>query len=111
MTLRNFGGIHQFVVATAEDLARIDLIDAARWAATSAPLRDLHCDDGFLAFVDSEGKGRIRVAELLRARDWAFARLADKAGLGEKSDVLQLGRIDQAGEAGKKLHGSASHVL
>jgi hypothetical protein len=111
MTLRNFGGIHQFVVATAEDLARIDLIDAARWAATSAPLRDLHCDDGFLAFVDSDGKGRIRVAELLRARDWAFARLTDKAGLAEKSDVLQLARIDQAGEAGKKLHGSASHVL
>ena len=111
MTLRNFGGIHQFVVATAEDLARIDLIDAARWAATSAPLRDLHCDDGFLAFVDSDGKGRIRVAELLRARDWAFARLSDKAGLGEKSDVLQLARIDQVGEAGRKLHGSASHVL
>jgi hypothetical protein len=111
MTLRNFGGIHQFVVASAEDLARIDLIDAARWAATSAPLRDLHCDDGFLAFVDSDGKGRIRVAELLRARDWAFARLSDRAGLGEKSDVLQLGRIDQAGEAGKKLFGSATHVL
>jgi len=60
MVLRNFGGIQQLVVATAGDLEALDSLDPARWAATSAPLRDLHCDPAFLAFVDSAGNGRIR---------------------------------------------------
>jgi hypothetical protein len=44
MRFRNFGGIHQLVIADAADLARIHDLDAARWAATSAPLSDLRCD-------------------------------------------------------------------
>jgi hypothetical protein len=111
MTLRNFGGIHQFVVADAADLARIDALDAARWAATSAPLRDLHCDAGFLGFVDTESKGRIRVGELLRARDWLFARLRDRQGLAERSDTLVLDRLDTEREEGKKLRHAAGHVI
>ncbi len=62
MTFRNYGGVHQFVVETDDDLAAVDALDAARWAATSAPLGDLHCDPAFLASMDPEGKGRIRVA-------------------------------------------------
>ena len=36
MRFRNFGGIHQFMVSNEDDLARIDDLDPARWAATSA---------------------------------------------------------------------------
>ena len=43
MLFRNFGGLHQFMVGDEGDLARIDELDPARWAATSAPLTDLHC--------------------------------------------------------------------
>ena len=52
MRFRNFGGIHQFTVREEADLARIDALDPARWAATSAPLRDLRCDPGFPPVMD-----------------------------------------------------------
>lgn len=111
ITLRNFGGIHQLVVSDDQDLARIDALDAARWAATSAPIRDLHCDPAFLAFVDTEGKGRIRVAQVIAARDWFFARVKDRARLKDKSEELVLDAVDTGIEDGKKLRHAAEHVI
>ena len=35
---RNYGLIDQYQIETAEDLERIDQLDKARWAATSAPV-------------------------------------------------------------------------
>lgn len=69
MRFRNLGGIYQFLVTDEEDLARIDALDPARWAATSAPIGDLHCDAVFLSHVDAEGTGRVRVGQIVRARD------------------------------------------
>ncbi len=111
MTLRNFGGIHQLVVQSADDLGKIDALDPARWAATSAPLRDLHCDEAFLGFLDADQNGRIRVARVLAARDWLFARLADRSGVTAKSDVLTLAQLDVANAEGEKLRHAALHVM
>jgi hypothetical protein len=111
MTLRNFGGIYQLVIETVEDLAKIDQIDPARWAATSAPTRDLHCDAGFLDFVDTDHNGRIRVAHVLAARDWLFARLQDRTGITAKSDELVLAALDLQHEDGEALLHGAQHVI
>ena len=59
MVFRNFGGLYQLVVRDEKNLAGIDRLDPARWAATSAPVADLRCEPAFLAYVDAEGKGRI----------------------------------------------------
>nr|MBK7069322.1 hypothetical protein [Deltaproteobacteria bacterium] len=42
------------MVSNEDGLARIDDLDPARWAATSAPLSDLHCDPAFLRYIDHE---------------------------------------------------------
>ncbi len=110
LVLRNFGGIQQLVVATAGDLQALDALDPARWAATSAPLRDLHCDPAFLAFVDTGGNGRLRVKELLAARDWLLARLKGRSRLEAQSDELVLDDIDRSTPEGLKLHHAAEHV-
>jgi hypothetical protein len=93
MRFSNFGGIHQFVVTGAADLEQIDALDPARWAATSAPLADLHCDEVFLKHVDAEGTGRVRVAQIVRARDWLFERLADREVVKSRSEVIRIDAI------------------
>lgn len=110
LILRNFGGVQQLVVSSEADLAAIDTLDPARWAATSAPLRDLHCDPSFLACVDTAGNGRIRVHELLAARDWLFARLKARERVEQQSDELVLDDLDIATPEGVKLRHAAEHV-
>ena len=110
MRFRNFGGIHQFVVADEEDLARIDDLDPARWAATSAPLADLHCDGAFLGYLDPEGTGRLRVSQLVTARSWLFERLAKRAHLRQRSDVLHLEDLDGGSEGATKIRAAAERV-
>ena len=110
LILRNFGGVQQLVVSSEADLAAIDALDPARWAATSAPLRDLHCDPAFLAFVDTAGNGRIRVKELLAARDWLFARMKSRKRIEERSDELFLDDLEATTPEGQKLRHAAEHV-
>lgn len=109
MRFRNFGGIYQFLVTDEEDLAQIDALDPARWAATSAPLHDLHCDEVFLKHVDSEGTGRVRVGQIVRARDWAFARLARRAVLKGRHESIAIDAID-GGAVGEPLRAAAKRV-
>lgn len=111
MRFRNYGGINQFVVADEGDLARIGELDAARWAATSAPLGDLHCDPAFLACLDPQATGRIRVSQLVSARDWLFERLARRDRLASRSDTLRLDDLDARNEAGPKLRAAAERLL
>lgn len=110
MRFRNFGGIHQFVVADEGDLSRIDQLDPARWAATSAPLADLHCDPAFLAFLDPDGTGRIRVSQLIAARQFLYERLGRRAKLREKSTVLTLSDLAD-NEAAQKLRAAAKQLI
>lgn len=109
MRFRNFGGIYQFLVTDEEDLAQIDALDPARWAATSAPLHDLHCDEVFLKHVDSEGTGRVRVGQIVRARDWAFARLSRRAVLKGRHESIAIDAID-GGAVGEPLRAAAKRV-
>lgn len=111
LTTRTYGGTRQLSIVDDHDLAAIDALDPARWAATSVPVADLRCDPAFLEGIDSHSKGRVRVSELVAARDWAFARLADRRGLVRRSDVLSLAAIDTSHDAGKKLRQAAAHVL
>ncbi|MDB4930168.1 MAG: uncharacterized protein JWM10_2652 [Myxococcaceae bacterium] len=110
MRFRNFGGIHQFMVSDEADLARIDEIDPARWAATSAPLHDLHCDPGFLRYVDHKATGRVRVAQIIEARDWLFARLAQKEVVRKGVESIAIAAVDEKGEAGAALRAAADRV-
>ena len=110
MRFRNYGGIHQFVVANADDLDRIDELDPARWAATSAPTTDLHTDAAFLARIDPDDTKRVRHHQLIAARDWLFARLASRDILAKKVDVLPLDVIDTKADAGKALKAAAERV-
>ncbi|MEZ4406673.1 MAG: hypothetical protein R3A52_09370 [Polyangiales bacterium] len=110
MKFKNLGGTLEYLVRDEEDLARLDEVDPARWAATSAPVDDLHCDKAFLRLIGATETGRVRVSHVLAARDWAFARLARKGVLREKTDSVPIEAIDPEGDAGKKLRAAAARV-
>jgi hypothetical protein len=109
MRFRNYGDIYQFEIRDEHDLARIEDLDPARWAATSAPLQDLHCDAQFLKYLDPGDSGRVRVGQLIAARDWTFARLARKDLLAERKEVLPLDAMVSS-DVGKKLRAAAERV-
>lgn len=111
LTVARIGRIPQFVVDGAEALGQVDRIDAARWVATSAPLADLHLDPVLQGHLDTDKNGRLRVGQLLAARDWTFARLLDRRGIDGRSDLLVLAHLDARTPDGLALKESALRVL
>jgi hypothetical protein len=109
MRFRNFGGIYQFMINDEDDLAQIDALDPARWAATSAPLHDLHCDPAFLAYIDAEATGRVRVGQIVAARDWLFARLARRSVVKGRLEAIPVEAIQSSG-AGEPPRAAALRV-
>ena len=111
LIFKNFGGLYQLKIETWEDLAQIQVLDTARWAATSAPVREFQCDVGFLNYMDPAKTGRIRVSQVLAARDWTFNFLAKRTGLDKKTESLVLDDINTSHDEGKSLRHSAEHIL
>lgn len=110
MRFHNFGGIYQFVIATPADLENIEKLDPARWAATSAPIGDLHCDKVFLARIDPDTTKRVRVSQIMEARDWLFARLAKRDVITDGVTEIPIAAIDDKTDAGKALRDAAARV-
>ena len=59
MRFRNFGGIYQFVVESADDLAQIHELDPARWA-DAMTFTDRDVDDALFARVPAEKAHKLR---------------------------------------------------
>jgi hypothetical protein len=110
-TFRNYGGIFQVQLETAEDLAHIEDLDRARWAATSAPLNQLFADPVVLKYLDTDHDDRLRVNELIAARRWLWARLKVRDRVTTMSDELVLDHLDGAHVEAAKIRDLAVQLL
>lgn len=110
MLFRNFGGIHQFAVASARDLERIDELDLAHWAATSAPTADLCSDPALAAALDPQASGRVRAAQLISARSFLFARVRSRDRLADRSSSLFFEEFDDKTPEGRLMLATARRV-
>lgn len=108
---RNFGGEYQLRLESAADLACAVDLDEARWACSSAPIADFACDEAFLAFLDTDGNGRVRTDEVKDAIRWTLARLRNPERLSERSESLPLDEIDTGGPEGEAILAAARRVL
>lgn len=108
---RDFGGMYQLRLETAEEIRYIRELDKARWSATSAPLEQFYCDPQVLAYLDTDNNGRIRVHELLEAQQWLYANLTGREGFERGSDELQLSSLDSKAADAAKLKQLAAHML
>lgn len=105
----NLGGQAQMLVDGPDDLALVHELDPARWAATSAPLEDLHLEPRLARLVVPAGD-RLRVSHLLAARDWLLARLASTAPIADRRQEVALDELAKD-DAGARLRAEAETVL
>ena len=111
IVFRNYGGIHQLRIESAEDLAFIHQLHPARWAATSVQIESLQCDPAFLKYLNQDGSGTIRAEHLRSAVRWIFRMMAKGNRMAASSDVLRLADLDTSHEEGRKLKEAAIHIL
>lgn len=105
---RRYGGSLQVDIPSFDVLVEAIRIPETQWIATACPLEGLSCDPRLLTLMDSDGNGRIRVAEVRTAVDWAARQLKDRRGADASSDVLELGALS---EEARPLRGAAEMIL
>ncbi|MFP2928222.1 kinesin [Pyxidicoccus sp. 3LG] len=108
LVYRRYGGSLQVDLPSFDVLEEAVRIPETQWIATACPLAGLSCDPRFLTFMDADGNGRIRVAEVRAAVEWAAKRLKDRRGADAGSDVLVL---DSLTEEARPLRSAAETIL
>lgn len=93
LTYRLVAGSTQVEIKTFADLVEAVQIPETQWVATSAPTSTLVADPAFLALLDSDQNGRVRVDEVQAAVVWTKKMLKDGKGADEGSDVVVLSRL------------------
>ncbi|MFB1479810.1 kinesin [Corallococcus sp. RDP092CA] len=96
LVYRRYGGSLQVDIPDFNTLTEAVRIPATQWMALACPMEGIACDPRFLALMDADGNRRIRVEELRAAVDWTAARLKDRKGADEGSDVLELSALSDA---------------
>ncbi|MBZ4415936.1 kinesin [Myxococcus sp. RHSTA-1-4] len=108
LVYRRYGGSLQVDLPSFDVLEEAVRIPETQWIATACPLAGLSCDPRFLSLMDMDGNGRIRVAEVRTAVEWAAKRLKDRRGADAGSPVLEL---DALTEEARPLRGAAETIL
>jgi len=108
LVYRRYGGSLQVDLPSFDVLEEAVRIPETQWIATACPLEGLSCDPRFLTFMDADGNGRIRVAEVRAAVKWAAKRLKDRRGADAGSPVLEL---DALTEEARPLRSAAENIL
>lgn len=111
IVFRNYGGIHQLRIESAEDLSLIHHLHPALWAATSVQLESLQCDPIFLKYLNQDGHGSIRSEHLRIALKWIFHLMGQRGRMSDASEVLQIVDLDISHKDGQKLKEAALHIL
>jgi hypothetical protein len=106
-----YGRTYQLRIRDARDLESVLDLDSALWIATSAPTSSLNCDREFLAFVDSDGNGRVCCDEVRAAIRWLLKRLSDTSRIGEGTDDVPLAAINDERAEGKALVATARYII
>ena len=107
----SLGGAVRVNITSGEDIARLGELDQKLWTVLSCPTKDLDIDPRTLQLLDTDGDGKIRVAEVVAAAEWITSVLKDRDALLKGESVLPLDGIDTGSEAGRRLHDSARQIL
>lgn len=107
----SLGGVTRVNIASGEDIAHLGELDQKLWTVLSCPVKGLEFDRKTLELLDTDGDGKIRVAEIVAAAEWLTSVLKDKDSILKGEDELPLSQINTDCEAGKKLYDSARQIL
>lgn len=102
------GDFAQVQLDTLDDLKALRSLDQKLWASLACPVVGLSLEPRLLAYIDSDGDGRIRVPELLAAVDWSLARLSRPETLFERAPLNLSDLSDDSN--GLQLRQAAQHL-
>lgn len=105
------GGVVRVRFNTGEDIAHLAELDQKKWTVLSAPVDGLNMDPETLKMVDTDGDGKIRVAEVVAAAEWVTSMIKDKDAIIRGESVLPLDQFNTENEEGQRLQDSAKHIL
>ena len=107
----SLGGVVRVNITSGEDIAHLGELDQKLWTVLSCPTKDLAIDERTLNLIDTDGDGKIRVAEVVAAAQWLTSVLKDKDAILKGENELKLDGINTDNEAGQKLYNSAKQIL
>lgn len=105
------GGVNRVLLTSGADLANLGQLDQKLWTALSCPVNGLEIDPKTLAWIDSDGDGKIRVPEVLAAVNWIVSLINNPDDLISRPTVMPLSAINQNTPEGKQLYASAKEIL
>ncbi|MBQ9660889.1 MAG: hypothetical protein IJV37_06465 [Bacteroidales bacterium] len=107
----SLGGVVRVNITSGEDIAHLGELDQKLWTVLSCPTQDLDFDSRTLQLIDTDGDGRVRVAEIVAAAQWLTSVVKDKDAILKGESVLRLDQINTENEAGQQLYKSAKQIL
>ena len=107
----NIGGSLRVKISSGKDLAHLDELDPKMWTALSCPVKGLEIDDKSLAYIDSDGDGKIRVNDMIAVSKWITGAVKDKDGILKGKDSVSLDQFNADDAVGAKLLSSAKQIL
>lgn len=101
------GGSDQLRIEKPEDLAAVETLDQKLWVALSMPVVGQELDARTLAFLDSDGDGRVRAPEILAAVKFVRGNLSNFDAFFAGKDAFPLSALT----ADSAVAGTAKNML
>jgi hypothetical protein len=107
----SIGGTTRVKIATGKDLANLANLDPKMWTVLSCPVKGLGIDEKSLAYIDSDGDGKIRVSDMVVTSKWMSAVLKNVNLLIKGESSFDTNEFNQENETGLKLYNAAKQIL
>ncbi len=106
----NVGGTLRVRISKGEDIAHLDELDPKMWTVLSCPVKGLEIDEKSLAYIDSDGDGKIRVNDVVVTAKWITGALRNPDMLLKGDDSIDVSLFSENAD-GAKLSASAKQIL
>ncbi|MFA6714970.1 MAG: hypothetical protein WCS27_06315 [Victivallaceae bacterium] len=97
------GGSPQFTISAPEFMDAVLELDPALWAATSAPCESLFTDSKFIAYLDPDNSGSVRVDEVCVAIKFLMETFKSATELNKRDTSLALPELNVESEDGQNF--------
>ena len=107
----NLGGSSRVKIRNGEDIAHLGELDYKMWTVLSCPVKGLEINEKSLAYMDTDGDGKIHVDDVVKTAQWITSLLKDNDLILKGTDSIDLNAINTEIEAGQKLYRSAKQLV
>ena len=107
----NIGGSSRVRIASGEDIAHLYELDPKMWTVLSCPVTGLEINDKSLAYMDTDGDGKIRVNDIIATSKWITSVLKNSDLVLEGKDSIDIKQFNVENAAGLKLYNSARQII